>query len=137
MTTFLTLLVNLTAPIAFTAPAFVGVNIDTAALFHGTLPHRLDFGDAGLLELGKAFATAGPSGSTLRVGGSTAENTVFGQPMPPNAVTVDTAYWDQLVAFAGEGGVSERCGKCIAACMGSSWWCEFHLTWHCSCRGAQ
>ena len=35
------LILNLTAPVAITAPAFLGVNIDTAALFQGTSPHRL------------------------------------------------------------------------------------------------
>ena len=35
------LVLNLTAPAAVTAPAFLGANIDTAALFQGTSPHRL------------------------------------------------------------------------------------------------
>ena len=97
----LPLVLNLTQPHAVVSPAFLGCNIDTASLYQGTKPHRLDLDDPGLLSLAQAFARAGPAGSTLRVGGSTAEDTVFGQPEPPNAVTIDAAYWDKLVAFAG------------------------------------
>ena len=96
----LPLVLNLTAPLAVTAPAFLGCNIDTASMYQGTLPHRLDFTSPTLNQLGKAFASAGPPGSTLRVGGSTAEDTVFGPAQPPNRVAVDPDYWDELVGFA-------------------------------------
>ena len=50
---------NASVPLALTAPNFLGANIDTASLYQGTEPHRLDFLDPGLLALGRAFAGTG------------------------------------------------------------------------------
>jgi hypothetical protein len=110
------LVLNVSAPVSTTAPNFLGVNIDTASLYQGIDPHRLDFADEGLLELGSAFAAAGDGMTTLRIGGSTADDAGWGrvagmpgnphQPSPGGGpdfsqrVVVDEDYWDQIVAFA-------------------------------------
>eukprot|EP01050_Picozoa_sp_SAG11_P023499 SAG11_NODE_4737_length_1786_cov_1.477178_1_plen_210_part_01 len=96
---------NLTKALHTAAPNFLGVNIDTASLYQGTIPHRLEFDDAGLVALSKSFAAAGGPGTTLRVGGSTAEDTIFGAvPFGGNHVAIDPAYWDALVEFASTAG---------------------------------
>lgn len=71
--------VDLHTALHVTAPNFLGVNIDTASLYQGTLPHRLQFEDKGLASLAAGFAAAGGNGTTLRVGGSAAEDAVFGE----------------------------------------------------------
>eukprot|EP01047_Picozoa_sp_COSAG01_P028887 COSAG01_NODE_1959_length_8800_cov_81.221584_1_plen_594_part_00 len=98
------LLIDLTTPAHVTAAAFLGVNIDTASLYQGTQPHRLDFTNPALRTLAKAFTSAGAAGTTLRIGGSTADDTVFGVAQPPNAVAIDAGYWDSMIQFADEAG---------------------------------
>ena len=111
---------NASAPLALTAPNFLGANIDTASLYQGTEPHRLDFSDPGLLALGRAFAVAGEGPSTLRIGGSTADDAGWGagaaspgnprQPSPGNGprgsqrVVIDEAYWDEICRFVSSTG---------------------------------
>ena len=106
--------------VSTTAPNFLGVNIDTASLYQGYDPHRLDFKDPGLVELGAAFASAGGDGTTLRIGGSTADDAGWGaaaaspgnphQPSPgsgPNFsqhVVIDEAYWDEIMEYAANAG---------------------------------
>jgi len=71
---------TLRGPASTTAPNFLGVNIDTASLYQGYDPHRLDFTDSGFVELGAAFAAAGAvdGRTTLRIGGSTADDSGWG-----------------------------------------------------------
>eukprot|EP01052_Picozoa_sp_SAG31_P027851 SAG31_NODE_2641_length_5326_cov_9.734647_1_plen_416_part_00 len=96
---------GLDSALAVTSAQFLGVNIDTASLYQGTLPHRLQFEDPTLISLATGFAKAGGPGTNLRVGGSTAEDTVFGTDLfGNNHVAVDPKYWDQLVNFAAVAG---------------------------------
>ena len=106
--------VTLRGPVSTTAPNFLGVNIDTASLYQGYDPHRLDFKDPGMVELGAAFAAAGEGKTTLRIGGSTADDAGWGaaaaapgnphQPSPGTGpgysqrVVIDEAYWDEILA---------------------------------------
>jgi hypothetical protein len=116
---------TLRGPASTTAPNFLGVNIDTASLYQGYDPHRLDFADSGFVELGAAFAAAGAvdGRTTLRIGGgSTADDSGWGAAAPGNPhqpspgsgphysqhVVIDEAYYPTACACcAGESIVEE------------------------------
>jgi len=75
------------------------------------VPHRLDLADPGLRALAKAFGGAGVPGSTLRVGGSAADDTAAlgvdaATPWGASSILMDEAYWDELVAFAADAGLA-------------------------------
>ena len=124
----LSLQLNLSAPLHVHNAAFLGVNIDTASLYQGTAPHRLDLADPGLKALAKAFGGAGAKGSTLRVGGSAADDTLVGgsagdaaTPWGVSSILVDEDHFDELVAFAADAGLAlawdvRSCCLCCSRC---------------------
>lgn len=96
------LVANLTAVMHVVSPQFVGVNIDSASLYQGTLPHRLNFEDVGLKKAASVFANANENAegvkTTFRLGGSSAEALSFGA-VDGCQITMDPAYWDTIATF--------------------------------------
>ncbi len=89
--------VDTRAPVATTAAAFLGVNIDSASLYQGA---RVDFGDADLVALTCRLAAAGDARLTLRLGGSAADDlSTFVNDTDHGQIFLPVDYWDQLVAF--------------------------------------
>jgi hypothetical protein len=94
--------IDTSAVIATTSENFLGVNIDSASLWQGTKPHRLNFKDPGLQHLGKLFAKSGQH-SILRVGGSAAENLGFGLDSG-QVIACEPEYMDEIFDFVKESG---------------------------------
>jgi len=80
--------------------SFIGVNIDSASLYQGTPPHRLNFADPSLRVLASRLAP----NTTLRIGGSSAEDLGWGS-HTGQIIEVDTAYWDTIADFTAAAGL--------------------------------
>eukprot|EP00756_Hemistasia_phaeocysticola_P063025 Hpha_TRINITY_DN6495_c0_g2::TRINITY_DN6495_c0_g2_i1::g.73::m.73/K07964/HPSE; heparanase len=95
-----TITVDVDAPVATTAPSFVGVNIDAASLYQGA---RLDFTDPHLRALACRIGAEGAERATLRIGGSAADDlSTFVNDTTHGQIFLNEKYWDEIVAFVDE-----------------------------------
>ena len=95
------LLWNVSQLLAIVSTHFIGVNIDSASLYQYTPPHRLNISDSTLLHLASQLAP----GTTLRIGGSSAEDLGWG-PGTGQVIEVDLGYWDEIMEFAAKAKLS-------------------------------